>query len=105
MFVRINHIRFKRGKAKDAAEVAALELAPLMRNARGFRGWYGLQADDDPDAGLSIGMWDSRADYETLAKTDAYREAVSKIRRFYAEPSTQRMYNLTATVEPATARR
>lgn len=100
MYVRINHLRFKKGRAKEAAEVAALELAPLMQNARGFRAWYGLQAEDDPDAGLSIGLWDSKADFETLAKTDAYREAVAKIRHFYAEHSTQRFYNVTSTVEP-----
>ena len=101
----MNHLRFKRGKAKEGAEVAALELAPLMQNARGFRGWYGLQAEHDPDAGVSIGMWDSKADFEALAKTDAYREAVAKIRRFYAEPSVQDFYNVTATVEPKAARR
>ena len=100
MYIRMNQVRFKRGRAKEAAEVASLELAPLMQRARGFRSWYGLQAEDDPDAGLSVGMWDSRADFEALAKTDSYREAVAKIRKFYAEPSVQRFYNVTATVEP-----
>ncbi len=105
MYVRINQVRFKRGRAKEAAEVATLELAPLMQKARGFRGWYGLQAEDDSDAGLSVAMWDSRADFEALAKTDSFREAVAKIRSFYAEPSVQRFYNVTATVAPAPARR
>jgi heme-degrading monooxygenase HmoA len=104
VYVRINHVRFKRGKAKEAAEVGALELAPLMQRARGFRGWYSLQAEDDPDAGLSIGLWDSKADFEALAKVEAYREAVGKIRTLYAEPSTQRFYNVTATVEPVKRR-
>ena len=105
MYVRINRVGFKRGRVKEAAEVATLELAPLLQRARGFRGWYGLQAEDDPDAGQSVAMWDSKADFETLATTGSYREAVAKIRKFYAEPSVPRFYNVTATVESTPARR
>ena len=94
MFVRVNQVRFKPGMAEAARAIAKNELIPLMKSMKGFKHWYAIQSIHDPDMGLSIGFWDSQADFERARMEERYLDSVRKMRNLYVEPPTDRYYEV-----------
>ncbi len=94
MIVRVNHVRFKKGQADKARAVAEKELVPLMKGIKGFVRWYALQASDNPDEGLSIGVWETKEDLERARGDSRYQAVVGKIQGYYAEQPSQRLFDV-----------
>jgi heme-degrading monooxygenase HmoA len=72
MFTSIRKYRVTRGSADDLARRVLEGFVPLVRQIRGFRGYYLL--DGGPDVLITISMFDSADD--ALASNEAAAEWV-----------------------------
>ena len=83
MFARVAWGEVKPGTWAEYEQLYRDEILPQTRGVEGLRFRELLRGSDDPDEGISLTLWESRADLEAYEQSELYRVIVERARAFY----------------------
>ena len=97
MFARLVESPAKPGKKDDLIAILSKELQPLIKKQPGFVDFVGLTSDTQPELGLTMTFWDTKANAEKFWSSQDMEKILIKmkplmedmrIRTFNVEVST-----------------
>jgi heme-degrading monooxygenase HmoA len=83
MFARLAWGKVKPGTWDQYEQLYHDEILPKTRNVKGLRFRELLRDADDPDAGISLTLWETRADLDAYEQSALYQGIVERGRAFY----------------------
>ena len=83
MFARVAWGKVKPGTWQEYEQVYHDAILPDTRNVKGLVFRELLQGADDPNEGISLTLWESRADLDAYEQSDLYQGLVDRARAFY----------------------
>jgi hypothetical protein len=101
MHAGVVSVRFKPGKAEEAAQIYQDSVVPELRQMQGFEGGYVL-TNAETGTGYIIGLWESREDAEGDAEgfesSGAFREQAAKFEDVFDGPPSQEVCEVNIQV-------
>ena len=97
MHAGVVSVRFKPGKAEEAAQIYQDSVVPELRQMQGFEGGYVL-TNAETGKGYIIGLWESREDAEGFESSGAFREQAAKFEDILAEAPSREVCEVSVQV-------
>jgi heme-degrading monooxygenase HmoA len=83
MFARVAWGKVKPGTWDEYERLYREEILPKTRDVKGLVFRELLRGADDPDEGISLTLWESRADMDAYEQGAVYQGIVDRARAFY----------------------
>ena len=83
MFARVAWGKVKPGTWEDYERIYREEIVPTSRSVPGLHFRELLRGTDDPNEGISLTLWESRADMETYERGATYQGFLERVKEFY----------------------
>jgi heme-degrading monooxygenase HmoA len=100
MYVRMTFIKIKPGKMEALRSLYNEQVIPTMQKQKGVRFIHLLESLENPDEGISVTAWDTKADLDAYEKSGVYEGLIEKFKDFYTSPPLLKSYEVTASSEP-----
>ena len=97
MFARMVEAPAKPGKRNEVMTILKNELAPLLREQKGFVDFVGLGSDTNPLDGITLAFWTSKNDAEKFYGSQEYKTILSSKITPLLEKMTIRTFNVEAS--------
>jgi len=83
MFARLAWGKVKPGTWDQYEQLYHDEILPKTRTVKGLHFRELLRDTDDPDAGISLTLWETRADLDAYEQSELYQSFIERGRAFY----------------------
>ncbi len=100
MYVRMTFFSVKDGLMPQLREIYNKEVIPTHKQHKGIRFVHLLECLDDPNEGISVTAWDTKADLDAYEKSGDYEKLLDLFRHMYKTSPSLKSYEVTASSEP-----
>jgi heme-degrading monooxygenase HmoA len=100
MYVRMTFFSVNDGKMPALRELYNKEVIPSHKQHKGIRFVHLLECLDDPNEGISVTAWDTKADLDAYEKSGDYERLVGLFQDMYRKSPSLKSYEVTASSEP-----
>ena len=95
MYARLLHIRWKpTTDLETVTNIYRESILPAAREQKGFVAATLIHSEDDPEASLSISIWESKEDALTGEASGYLQEQVNKVTAYLAAPPERKGGNV-----------
>jgi heme-degrading monooxygenase HmoA len=74
------------------------EMAPLLKQQKGFLKAYRADAQDEPGGGVMVQLWESKGDEEAWRSNPEYKKVIQKVEFFIPELRLERDFEVDREV-------
>ncbi len=100
MYVRMTFFSVKDGKMPELRELYNKEVIPSHKQHKGVRFVHLLECLEDPNEGISVTAWDTKADLDAYEKSGDYDRLVGMFQNMYRHKPSLKSFEVTASSEP-----
>ncbi len=95
MHAQVVRVHVQAGKADEAIAIWRDQIAPAVRQQKGFKEAY-LLVDRSSDGYIGVSLWENAADIAALQSNGFYQEQVAKMAVVFSEPPEREQYEVAA---------
>lgn len=99
MHARVLTARLRPGALDEALEIVRDDMAPVIREQPGFRGFLVL-TDREADRAITISLWETEADRDAGEATGYARAQLARIGPLFAAPPVFESYAVDLRLDP-----
>jgi len=100
MYVRMTLFSVKDGSMPELRELYNKQVIPTHKQHKGIRFVHLLECIEDPNEGISVTAWDTKADLDAYEKSGDYEKLLALFQNLYRTKPSLKSYEVTASSEP-----
>ena len=94
MYVRMTYFSVKNGKMPELRELYNKEVINTHKQHKGIRFVHLLECLENPNEGISVTAWDTKADLDTYEKSGDYERLLSLFKDMYSATPSLRSFEV-----------
>lgn len=98
MIIRIIFFSTTPEALKQGKNIWDAEMAPLLKQQKGFLKAYRADATDEPGGGVMVQLWESKSDEEIWRSSAEYKKIITKVEALIPQLSIERDFEVDREV-------